>query len=307
MPWTANDMGDLSGRTAVVTGANSGLGLETALELARHGATVVMACRNLEKGAQALAQVKESGGDGASLARLDLADLASVREFAREIDATHPRLDMLINNAGVMAIPHRTTADGFEMQLGTNHLGHFALTGLLLETLVRSPGARIVNVSSMANMIGYIRFGDLQSERRYSKWLAYGQSKLANLLFTFEMDRRIRAAGKDLASLAAHPGYAHTNLMSVGPEMAGATIQGRLIEGANRLLAQSAAQGALPTLYAATDPKAESGEFIGPVLMGWGPPARSICSPAARSASTARRLWEVSEELTQVSFDALRP
>src|SRR5271167_2998976 len=227
--WTTDDIPPLAGRIAVVTGANSGLGFETALALARAGARVVLACRDEAKGGDALDRIRQAvPAADVRLDRLDLADLASVREFAADFSAGHGGLDLLLNNAGVMAIPRRETADGFEMQFGTNHLGHFALTGLLLDRLLARPGARVVTVSSTAAMIGRIRFDDLQGSRRYGKWTAYGQAKLANQLFALELDRRATDCGVDLVSVAAHPGYAATNLQAVGPRMSGSRIMERL-------------------------------------------------------------------------------
>lgn len=323
--WGTTDVPDLTGRTAVVTGANSGLGRRTALELARHGASVVLACRDERRGAEALADVRrEVPHARASLGRLDLADLASVRTFATSVLERGGRLDLLVNNAGVMAIPHRRTADGFEMQLGTNHLGHFALTGLLLPALLadlpagvappagtasaREPDpARVVTVSSSVHRIGRIAFEDLQSDRRYNKWRAYGQSKLANLLFMRELDTRAHAAGAPLVSVAAHPGYARTELQATGPRMAGRAWQARVTGAVNRVLAQSAHAGSLPSLRAATDPGVRSGEYFGPAGPGEvrGHPVRVGMSAAARDDEVARRLWEVSERLTGVSYEAL--
>src|SRR4051794_31222526 len=217
MPWTAEDIPDLSARRAVVTGANSGLGLQIALGLARHGAQVTMAVRDTAKGDEAAARIRDEAPDAeVAVARLDLAELASVRDFAAGWSGG---LDLLVNNAGVMALPRRTTKDGFEMHIGTNHLGHFALTGLLLPALLERPGARVVTMSSGAHMYGRIRFGNLQGERHYQRWLAYGQSKLANLLFAFELARRAALADRDLTSVAAHPGYAATNLLLQAGQM----------------------------------------------------------------------------------------
>ena len=219
-PWTTDDIPDLSGRTAVVTGANSGLGFESALALTRAGAEVVLACRDQTKGAEAADRITGLVPSATvSLVPLDLSDLSSVRAFAAVIGERYAGLDILLNNAGVMAIPRRETADGFEMQFGTNHLGHFALTGLLLDSLLARPGARVVTVSSAVAQVGRIRFDDLQGTAKYGKWSAYSQSKLANQLFTLELDRRASRAGLDLVSVAAHPGYAATNLQAVGPQM----------------------------------------------------------------------------------------
>ena len=302
---------DLAGRTVVVTGANAGLGLETSRVLAARGASVVLACRDQAKGEAALASIREATpGADVRLRALDLAELASVRKFAEDLAATDNGIDVLVNNAGVMAIPERRTADGFEMQIGTNHLGHFALTGLVLPLLARRPGARVVTVSSYAHVIGRISLDDLNWERRrYSRWLAYAQSKLANVLFAQELDRRAKAAGVDLTSVACHPGYAETNLQTAGPKMEGSALKERLMEVANRVFAQSAADGALPTIHAATAPGVAGGTYWGPTrLLG----ARGPAGPATpwrntRDAELARRLWELSEELTGVRYEALSP
>jgi NAD(P)-dependent dehydrogenase (short-subunit alcohol dehydrogenase family) len=287
MKWTAQDMGSQDGRRFVITGANSGIGLEAARALGAAGAHVVVACRDTAKGEHAIAELD---GDFA-VRRLDLADLASVRAFAGELEGD---IDVLINNAGVMAVPRAKTADGFEMQLGTNHLGHFALTGLLLDRV----GDRVVTIASGAHRTGRINFGDLQSERRYQRWLAYGQSKLANLLFMMELQRRLDAAGSSVISVAAHPGYAATNLQSHTQ-----SIQDQLMGLANHVIAQSAAMGALPTLYAATE-DVPGAAYIGPdgLLEQRGHPQLVGMSGAAKDEEAARRLWEASEELTGVTF-----
>jgi NAD(P)-dependent dehydrogenase (short-subunit alcohol dehydrogenase family) len=300
--WTAQDIPDQSGRTAVVTGANSGLGLETARELARHGAHVVLACRNTDKGEQAAQSIRADVGDAqVDVRALDLGSLDSVRSFAQALSSEHASLDLLINNAGVMAPPRRTTADGFELQFGTNHLGHFALTGLLMGILEKGRDTRVVTLSSGAHKIGKIDFDDLQREQRYSRWRAYGQSKLSNLMFALELDRRLRAAGSSVLSVAAHPGYAATNLQA-----AAAPLMDRLImKVGNFVIAQSAEMGALPTLYAATAPDLEGGMFIGPDGMGEqrGYPRPVAPSQAATDEDVAARLWTVSEELTGVRFE----
>jgi NAD(P)-dependent dehydrogenase (short-subunit alcohol dehydrogenase family) len=308
MRWTAADIPDQSGRVVLVTGANSGLGYQTARRLAGAGATVLMACRNQAKGADALAQVRgEHPGASAELLELDLADLASVRRAADEARARHPRLDVLINNAGVMAIPYRTTADGFEMQLGTNHLGHFALTGLLIDRLLETDGSRVVNVSSQAHRAGRINFDDLQSRKRYRKWRAYGQSKLANLLFTRELQRRLAAISATTVAVAAHPGYAATHLQAAGPEMAGAKVMGFLTRLGNKIAAQPDEMGALPQLYAATAPDVVGGDYFGPDGIGEqrGYPKRVGMTAAARDDVSAQRLWQVSEDLTGVRYEKL--
>ena len=305
--WTADDIPDLTGKHAVVTGANSGIGYHTALELARHGADVVLACRDQGRGKEALDLLHEDAPEAADRARLDsldLADLSSVRAFTERYGDVP--LDILVNNAGVMAMPRRTTADGFEMQFGTNHLGHFALTGLLLPNLLAAPGARVVTVSSTAHMIGRIAFDDLQGERRYGRWRAYGQSKLANLLFAAELDRRARRAGVGLASVASHPGYAATNLQTAAAKIEGSSWRERIMELGNRVFAQTSAAGALPSLYAATAPRVEGGTYWGPSgpLMR-GRPGKAPAMPAARNTAAAARLWDVSQELTGVRYEAL--
>jgi NAD(P)-dependent dehydrogenase (short-subunit alcohol dehydrogenase family) len=292
--WTAAEIPDQRGRLAVVTGANSGLGLDTARELARAGAEVVLACRNVAKGEQAAAGIHGR----TRVQQLDLASLESVRAFAEGADS---RIDLLINNAGVMAPPRRLTADGFESQLGTNHLGHFALAGLLLAKLLAAPEPRVVTLSSGVHRIGTIHFDDLHGERRYNNWLWYGQSKLANLMFALELNRRARAAGSKLTSVAAHPGYAATNLQTAGPARWYERIGGRL---GNFLFAQSAAMGALPTLYAATALGIEGGSFVGPdgFFEQRGYPHLVTGKKSAYDEQAARRLWEVSEELTGVRY-----
>ncbi len=303
--WTADDMPDLSGKTIVVTGGNSGIGYEAALEFARKHADVILACRDLGKARTAAAQIaKSSSGAKVSVMELDLSNLASVRGFSDAFHLQHPALHVLCNNAGVMAIPYRQTADGFEMQFGTNHLGHFALTGLLLDRLLATDGARVVNVASGAHRMGSIRFDDLQWKNGYRKWRAYGQSKLANLLFTLELQRKLDAAGKKLLCVACHPGYAATNLQAVGPKMSGSSVMEYLSEAGNRLLAQSAAMGALPTVYAAAAPDVHGGDYIGPDGMAelWGHPVRVGRSAAAQDTAAASRLWEISEQLTNVHY-----
>ncbi len=301
--WTARDIPDLTGRRAVVTGANSGLGLHTALELARHGASVVATARSVDKGEALVDRIRRDAPDATVEWRvLDLADLSSVRTFADEIGSDP--LDVLVNNAGVMAIPARRTVDGFEMQIGTNHLGPFALTGLLMPALLRRPGARVVSVSSTMHRMGTMVFDDLMSERPYQPWTAYAQSKLANLLFMRELDHRATAVGADLVSVAAHPGYTSTNLQQVGPHMSGSRWSSGVMHLANVAFGQRAAVGALPQLYAATAPDVQGGEFFGPrgVLEQRGLPTRVGMARAAGNDESARRLWVRSEELTGVSY-----
>jgi NAD(P)-dependent dehydrogenase (short-subunit alcohol dehydrogenase family) len=300
--WTAADIPDQAGRTAVVTGANSGLGLAAARALAGAGAEVVLACRNLEKGEAAVASIRSEVPDASlALEELDLSGLASVRAFAERFGNRHEGLDLLINNAGVMAPPRRETADGFELQLGTNHLGHFALTGLLLDGMRGREDARVVTVSSTAHKFGRIAFANLQGERHYFRWRAYGQSKLANLLFARELDKRLRAAGSTVKSLAAHPGYSSTNLQSAAPPLLDRT----LMKVTNLLVGQSPEMGALPELYAATRPNLDGGLFIGPDGFEEQRGYPKVVSPvkAGRDEAVAARLWEVSEELTGVSYE----
>jgi NAD(P)-dependent dehydrogenase (short-subunit alcohol dehydrogenase family) len=286
--WTAADIPDQSGRTIVVTGANSGLGEATARELAAHGADVVLACRTTAKGDAAAARMSGQ----VTVRRLDLADLASVRSFADETG----EIDVLINNAGIMAVPQGRTADDFELQVGTNFLGHFALTGLLLPKITD----RVVTLSSGAHRIGRIDLDDLNwQRRRYRRWPAYGQSKLADLMFAYELDRRLRAAPSAVRSLAAHPGYASTELQGHTE-----SIQDRLMSIGNRVIAQSASAGALPSLYAATMPDASGGEFYGPNGIGElrGVPRRVDSSRASKDTGVATKLWALATELTGVSF-----
>jgi NAD(P)-dependent dehydrogenase (short-subunit alcohol dehydrogenase family) len=298
--WTAKDIPDQSGRYAIVTGANSGLGLVTARELARAGASVVMACRNLDKGHAAIEQVRAAVPDGqVQLEELDLASLESVRGFAERYKATHDGLDLLINNAGVMAPPRRRTADGFELQFGTNHLGHFLLTTLLLDSMEGRDDARVVTLSSTAHKMGRIAFDNLNGDRHYFRWFAYGQSKLANLLFALELDRRLRARDSTVKSLAAHPGYAATNLQSAAPPLVDRVV----MKVSNAVIAQSDDMGALPTLFAATQPGLSGGTYVGPDGPGEQRGYPTIVKPSgrARDENSARRLWQVSEELTGVA------
>ena len=308
MPWTADDIPPQAGRTIVITGANSGIGYEAARQLAAKGAHVVLACRDQAKGRGAIESITAAQPSASvELMELDLADLGSIRRFAAAARAASPALHVLCNNAGVMAIPRRTTRDGFEMQFGTNHLGHFALTGLLLERLLATPGARVVTVSSGAHKFGVMHWNDLQGERSYGSWRAYGQSKLANLLFTYELQRRLATAHAELISVACHPGYAATNLQAAGPRMQGSSIGEAVWGFANRLLAQSAAMGALPTLYAATAPDVRGGDYIGPDGLGeqWGHPKKVRSNARSHDPEAQRRLWEISEQLVGVRYDAL--
>ena len=288
--WTAADLPSFDGRTVIVTGANSGLGLVTARELARVGARTILAVRNLDKGKAAAADI---AGE-VEVRQLDLQDLASIRAFADDFSASDETVDVLINNAGIMAVPYALTADGFESQIGTNHLGHFALTNLLLPKITD----RVVTVSSMMHLFGYISLDDLNWKARpYLAWPAYGQSKLANLLFTSELQRRLDAAGSPLTAVAAHPGYSATNLQG----QTGNRLGTRLWDATNRLLATDADFGARQTLYAASQP-VPGDSFIGPRFGMRGPTGQNARSPLARSRDKAAELWTLSEQLTEVEF-----
>lgn len=307
--WTEGNIPDLTGKTVIVTGGNSGIGFEAARQLAAKGAQVVLACRDLAKAADAAARISAAcAAAEVETMQLDLASLASVRAFAAAFLEKHGALHVLCNNAGVMALPHRRTADGFEMQFATNHLGHYALTGLLLERLLSTPSSRVVTVSSTAHRFGRIDFDDLHGERRYRKWRAYAQSKLANLLFTYELQRKLEAAGAHTLAVACHPGYAATNLQATGPKMEGAHLMEAVSRLGNRLLAQSAAMGALPVLYAAVAPDVRGGDYIGPdgFLENWGYPKKVRSSAASHDPATAARLWEISEQLTGIRYEACR-
>lgn len=297
--WTLADVPDLTGRVAVVTGANSGLGLQVAKDLAGAGARVVMACRNERKAAVAIDDVRSTSPRGSvEFLALDLADLASVRAAADDLRSRTDRLDVLGNNAGLMATDELRTADGFEMQIGVNHLGHFALTGLLLPLLRATPGARVVNHSSMGHRPGRMHLDDLNCERRrYHPWGAYFQSKLANLLFTLELQRRLTRAGADVVALTAHPGGTRTDL---GAE--GSGLLNRLALAASPLWGQHVSVGALPFVRACTDPAATGGEFFGPRWLVRGLPRSETPSRRARDEQAARRLWTLSEDLTDVRY-----
>ena len=294
MSWDLDSISDQAGKRILITGANSGIGFEAARELAARGAEVIMACRSQEKGKAALEAIQAAVPDAnLTLMSLDLASLDSVSRFAEEFRSRYDRLDVLINNAGVMAPPLTRTADGFEMQFGTNHLGHFALTGQLLPLLEAAGAGRVVVVSSVAHRFGKINFSNLNAEKRYLRWPAYSQSKLANLMFAKELQRRLQAQGSRVIAVAVHPGYSDTNLQRHTP---GGAIMNRI--------AQSQLEGAMPTLYAATEAGISGGEYIGPD--GWmelkGRPRKAYVAPKARDAAAAARLWDVSEDLTRVRY-----
>lgn len=303
MKWTEADIPAQEGRMIIVTGANSGLGYYTALALAGKGARVIMACRSLERGEEARQKVLATQPDHEpELRELDLSSIVSVRSFAEGIRTTYGALDVLINNAGVMAVPYKKTSEGFEMQFGVNHLGHFALTALLWPILSENKGARIVNVSSLAHKTGKIRFEDIHWEESYKKWGAYGMSKLANLLFTFELNR-LNTNG-DVLVASAHPGYADTSLVAKGLLMNASKGSLGLMDRINKTLGQSGEMGALPSLFAASNPGVEPGAYYGPSgfmrMRGW--PAIENPDPNRVTPEAAAKLWELSQELTGIHF-----
>jgi NAD(P)-dependent dehydrogenase (short-subunit alcohol dehydrogenase family) len=303
--WTADQIPSQAGKTALITGANSGIGYQAALELARHGGHVLLGVRDAAKGQDALIRLlREAPGASAEVVDLDMASLASIRSFATGFLATGKPLDLLINNAGVMALPTRQlTADGFERQFGTNHLGHFALTGLLMPALLEALAPRVVTVSSLAHRNGKIDFANLQSEKSYVPWNAYNASKLANLLFSLELARK--AVGGKLVSIPVHPGVSVTNIIANGPGAKGLKMV--VLKVFAPILMQPDAAGALPTLYAATSPDAKSGEYIGPDGFGnlKGSPAIEKPRPQALDTAVAAHLWTVSEQLTGVTYPPL--
>lgn len=294
--WTTDNMPDMSGKIAIVTGANSGIGFATARALAAKGSQVTLACRSDEKGRAALQEIwAEDPNAAVEFLHLDLADLASIRRFSDEYLSSHDQLHLLINNAGVMQIPeHRQTADGFEMQFGTNHLGHFALTGRLLKTLNHTPDARVVTVSSFGHRFGKMDFDNLNAEHSYNPGNAYAESKLANLLFTFELQRRLEEADQRTIAVAAHPGWTETNLQKYSA----------MLRFLNRFIAMSPDQGALPTLYAAAAPDVKGGDYYGPngIAEARGYPKRVGSTKLSHDHAVAERLWTVSEELTGVRY-----
>jgi NAD(P)-dependent dehydrogenase (short-subunit alcohol dehydrogenase family) len=306
--WTTADIPDQTGRTAVVTGANGGLGLETARALAAAGDHVVMAVRDREKAAEAVAEIRRGLPDASlEVVTLDLASQASVREAAERILAAHERIDVLVNNAGVMGIPERRTVDGFEMQLGTNHLGHYALTALLMPALLRADAARVVTVTSTAHHIGRaVDPANPHLEGSYRPWRAYGQSKLANFHFGIGLQRRLEAAGAPVASLIAHPGLSNTDLQAVSVRETGGGLSQRFFHWLARHTGMSPREGALPQLRAATDPAAEGGEFYAPRFVNNGPPVRRPILRRIGLDTAIARLWEVSERETGLKIDARR-
>ena len=306
MAFTLKSVPELSEKTFVITGANSGIGFAAAKIIAARGGRVVFACRNATKMKAAADEVRAASPKAqVDEVVLDLGSLVSVRSAAAEIARRFPVVDVLVNNAGVMFLPYQETLDGVEMQFGTNHLAHFALTGLLLPQLLAAPAPRVVNVSSIFHQMGKLELADIPKPRLYDEQKAYGMSKLANLLFTYELDRRAKASGTKLRSVACHPGYSATNLQGVGPRMSGSALMGAIMSLGNLVLAQSAKMGALPTLYAATAPDIDGAEYVGPTgffgMRGYPVIARS--NDASYDPEAARALWEVSERLTRVHFD----
>lgn len=303
--WTYNDIPSQEGRVAIVTGANSGLGYYTAKGLAGKGCEVIMACRDIKKGEEAkTALLKMHPSAKLKVMELDLSDLESVRSFTGTYKSEYTALDLLINNAGLMAIPLRRTAQGFEMQFGVNHLGHFALTALLFDLMKTTERSRIVNVSSAAHKIGEIRFDDINWNNGYNKWKAYGMSKLANIHFTHELADKVAARGMYIRVVAAHPGYADSKLIEKGPEMNGRQLMVRAGRFANSLVAQSTEMGALPQLFAATSPEAVHRGFYGPGGFGGmrGYPQRTYPQRQKVSKDVQQRLWDLSEKMTGVTF-----
>ncbi|HEY1827135.1 MAG TPA: oxidoreductase [Acidimicrobiales bacterium] len=303
--WGVDDIGDLTGTVALVTGANSGIGYKTAGALAGHGAHVVLACRDPEKGRRAFDKL-ESDLDRSSMEvlPLDLADLSSVRQAAQRFSREHARLDLLVNNAGVMGTPYRLTGDGLELQMATNHFGHFALTGLLLDRLLTSSRSRIVTVTSQMHRIGRVRPNDVGGIKRRNTWVSYGTSKLSNLLFTAELDRRLRAEGVSTIAVAAHPGWTRSNLAGSGASVGGRRVRGKVARTAGHTFGQSTEAGALPTLLAATGRGVQGGQVYGPahVVQLFGPP--TLVRPSRRATNTERAaaLWSASEEMTGVRY-----
>lgn len=304
--WTATDIPDLSGKVAIVTGASSGLGFIAARELAAHGADVTLAVRNTAKGSQASADIRATYPNAqVTVAQLDLTDLANIATFADTFTKSHKRLDILINNAGIMGLPTReVTKDGFEAQFGTNHLGHFALTGNLLPLIKKTQGARIVTVSSNLHKNGSMNFDDLNAEKSYKGWGAYNQSKLANLLFTSELHRRFMAAKVDALAVAAHPGWSNTPLMVSGPMKGRGAFMKWLGQSVNNRMAQPVEMGALNEIYAAVAPGVEGNDYFGPdgKKNQSGYPSHNDRSDAAKNQADAERLWTISEALTGVKY-----
>jgi len=300
--WTAQAIPDQTGKIIIITGANSGVGYESALALARKSARVIMACRSVDKAEGARLEIlKLVPTAQVEVMALNLGSLKSIQTFAESFAATYPRLDVLMNNAGIMGLPYGKTADGFEQQFGTNHLGHFALTGRLLRNLLATPHSRIVTVSSSAYMTGRINFNNLQGEQNYHRWHAYEQSKLANILFALELQRKLAAAQAQTLSLASHPGHAVTNLQTHGINQL-ERLQSRFF---NALTGQPAPEGARAQLYAATAPDVQGGDFYGPQRILWGEVVKVEVNARGKNLADAAHLWQISEQLTGVHYEAL--
>lgn len=303
--WMITNIPNQQGKVVVITGANSGIGYESALALAGKGAQVILAVRNEQKGRAALQTIKGAFPKAnAEVMLLDLASLDSVRNFAEEFKTKYNRLDVLLNNAGMMAIPFDKTMDGFEMQFGINHLGHFALTGLLLPILLKTPASRIVTVSSYNHLLGRLDFDNLDGSRGYGPWTAYNQTKLANLLFAYELQRKLKAMGAELISVGTHPGYTATNLQFAGPRLSGSTVMRSVMKLGNVLLGQSAEIGALPLIYASVAPNIRGGDYTGPKDMFglWGYPKIARSNGRSHDIPSAKKLWEVSEQMTGIHY-----
>lgn len=303
--WNETKLPDLSGKVILITGANSGLGFQGSKVFASKGASVVMACRNMDKGKAALEEIqKEQPKAQLALLPLDLSDLDSVKFFADRFKKQYKQLDVLCNNAGVMFLPFRKTKQGFEMQFGTNHLGHFALTGLLLERLLSTDNSRIVTTSSMYHRSGKMDFVNLNGEKKYDKYKAYAASKLANLFFAYELQRKLKAASSSTISVACHPGFTATNLQLAGPIMEGSAFKTSVMKVFNRLMAQDVQMGTLPMLYAATEKDVQGGDYIGPSgfkeIRGYPTKVKSI--PISYDEAIASKLWEVSQQWTGISY-----
>ena len=304
--WTVNDIGDLSSKNIIITGANSGTGFETAKVLAAKGATIIMACRSMERGERAKKEIHLINPKAKlDLIELDLASLSSIDKFVGKIKNGYDHLDVLINNAGVMDMPAGKTEDGFELHIGINHLGHFALTGKLLGMLLKTPNSRVVTMSSIMHYSGKINFEDIHFDKKFKKVKAYAQSKLANLLFTYELDRRLSKNGSSTSSGACHPGWSRTNLQFSG-NREGSKLKYYLYKIANPIMGQSAYMGALPQIYAATSKEVVSGQYTGPRFVARGRPKIVSSNKRSKSIEDANRLWELSEKLTAVDYKELK-
>ncbi|MBL4795507.1 MAG: SDR family NAD(P)-dependent oxidoreductase [Pseudomonadales bacterium] len=302
--WSVNDIGNMAGKTVLITGGNSGIGFEAAKILAEKGADITLACRNMQKTSDAIKLIQKDHPDAKlSSLTIDLSDQLSVKTAATEFKAANKKLDLLINNAGVMWAPKGSTTDGYEIHMGTNHLGHFTLTGLLLDLLTKTKNARVVTVSSVGHRMGKFDFSDLWLDQGYGRHQAYSNSKLANLMFTYELDRRFKKAGLDTQALAAHPGASSTNLAAPGFEMGGAKRMAKVAKCLTPFVTQSAVSGSLPTVRAATDPGAKGGQYYGPSMLEWmGRPVECGSTRYSKKTDVAEELWEVSEKLTGTYF-----